>query len=594
MKSSFVSGGESLQLFELTPLPMFLVRADTGSIVAANAHARCLFELGSTQVEGKTSIDLGIWEHPQDRSRLMYQIKGKGFVRDEKVNMRTAQGCPLNVSITIESITIAGAPCLLACFSDLSMRDNLMDRLHYSQNQLELSAGGSLFGSWRLSSDRNFIFLSNRGHIVLNPASTLDQGFGMNLSDLMHPEDLPGFQMAVAATDLGTRFLDLPVRLRAGGGHYRWFHLWSSSPYTRGGIEDIHNHKTLEIDKLRAAQQVALATSAAHMGIFEVFPDGAAVWDPQMYRLYGHDPGTTLLPKEIFESVQTAAGLARTSRWIGKSLKYGLSVEIEFEIRWPDGQVRWLASQGGFSPASELSRPSLIGVTWDITSQHRAKVLLQKHQEDLSRLTGQLLNQEKLTTSRVAQALHDQLGQTLTAARLIADAQMQKQPSEAGKKIVMLMSQAMQQVRTLLMDLRPPMLEDSGLGPALQNEIDRMMNPENNCDITLDTDEDFLTQRWPSEVEYAYFMIAREAISNALSHAKPSLIQVSLHTAHDGLRMEIQDDGLGFEIASRAGLSGHLGLVGMRERASAIQARLSFHSIDGLGTQVKLMWSPVQ
>jgi PAS domain-containing protein len=167
----------------------------------------------------------------------------------------------------------------------------------------------------------------------------------------------------------------------------------------QGGLEDIHAQKTLEISRLRDAQKVALATSAAHMGIFEVFPDGVVAWDPQVYRLYGHDPGTTLLPHEIFKNAQTSAGYERTSRWLGKCLKYGLSLLIEFEICWPDGQVRWLASQGGYIPASETAGPSLLGIGWDITGQRRAQLSLQKHQQDLSKLTAQLLEQEKVTTS---------------------------------------------------------------------------------------------------------------------------------------------------------------------------------------------------
>jgi signal transduction histidine kinase len=219
---------------------------------------------------------------------------------------------------------------------------------------------------------------------------------------------------------------------------------------------------------------------------------------------------------------------------------------------------------------------------------------LQQHRQELSKLTEQLLEQEKLTTSKLAQALHDQLGQTLTAARLMLDVQMNTQPTESGRSMGVLLGQAMEQVRSLLMELRPPMLEENGLGPALQNEIDRVYPPGLPCDITLDASEGFMASRWPANVEYAFFMIAREAISNALSHAKADLIQVLLRLEPQGLSMEVADDGQGFVPASGAELAGHLGLVGMKERAAAVHARLSFSSLVGDGTRVKLMWSAAQ
>ena len=149
----------------------------------------------------------------------------------------------------------------------------------------------------------------------------------------------------------------------------------------------------------------------------------------------------------------------------------------------------------------------------------------------------------------------------------------------------------MQQVRNLLMDLRPPMLEENGLYAALQNEIERVLPQGLSCDITLDITDDFESKRWPSRVEYAFFMIAREAISNALGHANPDLIQVFFRADDDVLVMEIVDDGEGFEVNSHDTRAGHLGMVSMRERAAAIDARLSFSSFVGAGTRVKLMWT---
>jgi signal transduction histidine kinase len=590
MKSILDHVDEIKQLFEFVPTALMLINAADGTIISVNPAARRLFNLGDLDVYRKTTIDLGIWSQPQDRSRLMHLLMLEGQFKDEKVDMLELCGRPLEILMSVTSLKLSGVACFLSCFKDITLREELMDRLHSVQTRLESSLGGVQSDSWRLSENRSTLFFSAHAHLILDPISVLKPDTGIELSALMHSQDVNAFLKAVDSTDSEQKMLNLSVRLRAGGGHYRWFQLWSIAPHMQGGIEDIHEQKILEIAKSRDSQKAALATSAANMGTFEVFPDGTSVWDPQMYRLYGYESGTALLPHQIFEKVQTTEGYERTSRWLAKSLKHGLSLVIEFEIRWPDGQMRWLGSQGGYMDASQLSQPSLMGVAWDVTDQRKARIALQSYQQDLSRLTLQLLEQEKETGKKLALALHDQLGQTLTAARLLVDSQLNTPPTDAGKRVALLISQAMHQIRSLLMDLRPPMLEENGLGPALQSEIDRALTTGASCDITLDLDQ--FEMRWPPDVEYAFFMIAREAISNAISHSKADLIQVILHSQGEGLVMNVIDDGQGFNIESRSGRAGHLGLVGMRERATAVDARLSFSSLAGDGTRVQLMWAP--
>ncbi len=579
-------------LFAHVPVPLMLIKELGGIIIAVNPAALKLFECDGVSVLGKTTVDLGIWTRPQERSRLMHVIARTGHIENRTVRMRTHTGRTIAVSLSVKAVTMAGVKCFLATYIDVSWQEDLASTLRTNQNHLALRQSGTTAGSWRWDGATGTLFFSQRAHTMLDPATAHDPAVGLPVGAVVHPDDVGNF-LAVTQTHSGeTITMDLPVRLRTGGGHYRWFRLWRSASDDCGSLEDIHSYKILEIARLREAQKAALATSAAAMGTWETFADGTAVWDPQTYRLYGYDPGTSKLPQAIFESVQSPAGYAKTARWLGKSLKHGLSLSIEFEIRWPDGQVRWLASQGGYAPATDFSAPSLLGIAWDITEQRREQNTLHKHQQELSNLTAQLLEQEKLTTNKLALALHDQLGQTLTATRLMLDVQMSEHPTDSGRKMGVLLGRAMHEVRNLLMDLRPPMLEENGLGPALQNEIERVRPEGARYDITLDASPSFMSSRWPSDVEYAYFMIAREAISNALAHAKADLIQVLLRADAGGLVMEVVDDGRGFDSELRSSRAGHLGLVGMRERAAAVNARLSFSSLSGDGTRVKLMWVP--
>jgi signal transduction histidine kinase len=91
-------------------------------------------------------------------------------------------------------------------------------------------------------------------------------------------------------------------------------------------------------------------------------------------------------------------------------------------------------------------------------------------------------------------------------------------------------------------------------------------------------------------VEYAAFMVAREALANAIAHGKASLVRVVLTALPRGLRLEVIDDGIGLPSDAERSRPGHLGVVGMRERALAIGARFSMHSPPGGGASVRLDW----
>lgn len=141
------------------------------------------------------------------------------------------------------------------------------------------------------------------------------------------------------------------------------------------------------------------------------------------------------------------------------------------------------------------------------------------------------------------------------------------------------------------MRLRPPMLEDLGLTAALDNETRQRAAEADPVVLQLQTVGDVITQRWPDDVEYAAFMVAREAMANALKHAQASRIVVRIEGDENHLRLDILDDGIGLAEDMAFGRPGHLGMVGMRERALAIGARLNARARSLQGTRVTLIWT---
>ncbi|HWH75285.1 MAG TPA: PAS domain S-box protein [Methylibium sp.] len=259
------------------------------------------------------------------------------------------------------------------------------------------------------------------------------------------------------------------------------------------------------------------------------------------------------------------------------------------------GRVQGLRADGvlieleaSISQVHVNERQVLTAILRDVTERVRQEHALMQYQIELTELTQRLMAQEKATSRLLAQALHDRLGQTLAALRLGLDALPAGGPTR--ERLDRLVGQAIGEVRQVLSELRPPLLDEQGLAAALDNEIAARHPLPEGVDLLLDVAPALATQRWPADIEYAAFMIAREAIGNALLHADAALVRVSIEGGARRLALEVGDDGRGLAPEFAQGRPGHLGLVGMRERALAIGARFEVRTPPGEGTTVTLLW----
>lgn len=237
----------------------------------------------------------------------------------------------------------------------------------------------------------------------------------------------------------------------------------------------------------------------------------------------------------------------------------------------------------------------------DVTERVESEQALRHYREQLSALSRQLMEAEQQTNRRLAQLLHDQLGQTLTTLRISVDALRAQLPPSATPaidkswtRVSGMIDRGMREVRQVLVELRPPLLQEHGLGVALDNEIQAEAANHSAVALRLHIPPAMADRRWNPEVEYAVFMVAREAIANALCHARCHSLTVGIEPLGSlGLRLLVQDDGIGLGPIGQALKPGHLGLVGMRERSQAIGAHLSARSADNeRGTIIELSYSP--
>ena len=222
----------------------------------------------------------------------------------------------------------------------------------------------------------------------------------------------------------------------------------------------------------------------------------------------------------------------------------------------------------------------------DITTlKHAETALLAAHQQQRS-LSRRLLEVQDTERRKIARDLHDELGQILTAVKINLQT---IQPAAVGllAPSVALVDRALQQARSLSLALRPPLLDDLGLVPALRWLVDAQAR-QAGCRITLAAEP--LPDRPAPDVETACFRIAQEAITTAQRHAQAHLIAVELLLVGDELQLTVRDEGIGFALAAartRALRGGSFGVLGMEERVTLAGGRIGWASAAGRGTTVR-------
>jgi len=191
--------------------------------------------------------------------------------------------------------------------------------------------------------------------------------------------------------------------------------------------------------------------------------------------------------------------------------------------------------------------------------------------------------------ARIARDLHDVVGQALSAVRLSllsldsTDARLRGRGAGITTSLAAV-DDAIRQVRTAAFDLRPTVLDDLGLGPALRSLCRQVARPPG---ITVSCRAAIGDMRLPSDVETTCYRVAQEAITNALRHSGARHLRVSivLRPRAGTLDLEVRDDGAGFDPSLCTGAR-CIGIRGMVERAAIVGGSLEVRSEPGHGTIV--------
>lgn len=248
-----------------------------------------------------------------------------------------------------------------------------------------------------------------------------------------------------------------------------------------------------------------------------------------------------------------------------------------------------------------LSRlvPAVQRALLEVKERVERKLAERKRSEYSSRLrvlSRRLVAAQETERRTIARELHDEIGQALTVMQLNLQAVLQSASESNQPRLratLKIVDRVLEQVHDLALNLRPSMLDDLGLEPALvwltnqQSEI---------AGLKSEVHADAVAHRLDTVIETECFRIAQEALTNVVRHAQAQAITVGLRVDDGQIHLRVRDDGIGFDVAAmseKAVRGASLGLLSMEERAELAGGKLEFNSIPGQGTEVHA-WFPLK
>jgi two-component system sensor histidine kinase UhpB len=214
---------------------------------------------------------------------------------------------------------------------------------------------------------------------------------------------------------------------------------------------------------------------------------------------------------------------------------------------------------------------------------------LQRDREQIQLLANQVIRAQEDERQRVSRELHDDTAQVLFAQLLRLTAlksSTNDQVRDTAKEMEDMTVEAIESVRRLALELRPPALDDLGLREALGALVQRF---EDQSDIKVDYKIAGHRERLSGEIELVLYRVAQEAMTNVLKHAGATSVVVDLIRTPDNVALSVTDNGKGFDpiipmVRDGRGLG--LGLFGMEERVQLVGGTLSITAVDPHGTRV--------
>ena len=321
-------------------------------------------------------------------------------------------------------------------------------------------------------------------------------------------------------------------------------------------------------------------------------------WSDEIYRIFGLKPQEFGATYQAFLRSVHPESREHVEKAVDRALHEKMPYSIDHRILLPDGSERMVHEQAEVIFDGHGNAVRMMGTVQDITEQKRVEEKLRSSQEELRRLSAQLLEAQERERKRVARELHDGIGQTLNAMKFRIEGTIQAFRAQASvegfkamENLVPMAQQAVEEVRRISKNLWPSILDDLGLLPTISwfcREFGEM-HPLIRIEKELAVEEDDV----PDALKIVIYRVLQEAMTNIARHSQADRILLSLQEEEGRLEFAIRDNGVGFDLGhleAQERPDRGLGLASMKERTELSNGVFWVESRRGAGTTIRASW----
>ncbi|MGZ6226397.1 MAG: PAS domain-containing sensor histidine kinase, partial [Syntrophales bacterium] len=271
----------------------------------------------------------------------------------------------------------------------------------------------------------------------------------------------------------------------------------------------------------------------------------------------------------------------------------GVVRDYRLAIRHVSGRVTEVLYNGSLYRSESGDIQGVLAVARDITERVEAEKKILASNEMLRSLTTELVMTEERERRRIAVDLHDNIGQTLALTKIKVESVMGQTSIDGLRKplaeIGDMIDQSIQQTRSLMTDLSPPVLYELGLSDAIQ-WLCEQIQAQHNLQIFLMND--FKIQKIEEEIQLLLFRATKELLTNIVKHAGAKQAHVMIQNVGNRIQITVADDGIGFDVSGIgqvAKRSGGFGLLSIHERLKYLGGLFEIETKKGAGTRISLV-----
>lgn len=483
---------------------------------------------------------------------------------------------------------------------EIGERQQAEDALRRSEDRIRLIIDTIPTMAWTIRPDGVIDFVNKRwvDYTGLSLAEEIEEP-----TRPMHPEDLPrAMEKWRAKLAVGEPSED-EMRLRRADGEYRWF-LIRTAPLRdeQGNLVkwygvsiDIEDRKHAEEKLKQSESQLAEGQRLAHVGSWDYdLRTNNVTWSDELYRIFGIQPGKIKVAGDAMPFIHPEDRDLVFST-VKSSIKSKEPYSFYYRALRPDGEERIVQSRG-FIVSDENGNPiKVVGATQDVTELKHTEEAFKATSDQMRALSARLSTAREAESIRIAREIHDELGSMLTTLKWDLE-EIQKtlstpvdQSRLAGVReklsaLMKLTDMSVSTLRRIASELRPSVLDDLGLAPAIEWQTQQFQARTGiicDCDCSLENIE------LSAEQSTAVFRIFQEALTNVLRHAQATRVDIKINEEKSHFVLSVSDNGKGITDGDKSEQQS-LGILGMRERAHLIGGEMEIKGVEGKGTVVVL------